>query len=63
MTTVKDKEYLDAAADSVSRQLEENPGIGIPVDPDVADHMGAFEEDAMSLGDAIEGSEELNEAD
>ena len=39
--------YLDAAAAEVYRQMEENPGLGIPVDPDVADHMGAFQETAI----------------
>lgn len=33
--------YLDAAAAEVYRQAAENPGLGIPVDPDVAEYMGA----------------------
>ncbi|MBM9614867.1 hypothetical protein JWJ90_11290 [Desulfobulbus rhabdoformis] len=47
-------EYLKAAALKVEQQALENPGLGIPVDPDVADYMGAFfsEED---LADVIEG--------
>lgn len=50
-----DKEYLSAAARSVAQQLAENPVIlGIPVDPDVADFMGAFTEDAIDLADVIE---------
>ena len=39
--------YLEAAAREVYRQVAENPGLGIPVDPDVADHMGAFQETAI----------------
>ena len=53
----QDKErlaYLDAAAAEVYRQVEENPGLGIPVDPDVADHMGAFQDDAMDELDVLE---------
>jgi len=51
----QDKAYLDAAAEAVYRQLEENPGMSIPVDPDVAEHMGAFSDEAMSEADALEG--------
>lgn len=53
----QDKErlaYLDAAAADVYRQVEENPGLGIPVDPDVADYMGAFQDDAMDELDVLE---------
>lgn len=50
-----DKEYLSAAALAVAQQLVENPVIlGIPIDPDVADFMGAFTEDAFELADMIE---------
>jgi hypothetical protein len=34
--------------DVVDSQASDNPDIGIPVDPDVADYMGAFEETALS---------------
>ena len=50
-----DKEYLAAAAKAVAQQLAENPVIlGIPIDPDVADFMGAFVEDGLELADVIE---------
>ena len=50
-----DKEYLSAAALAVAQQLAENPVIlGIPIDPDVADFLGAFAEDALELADVIE---------
>lgn len=39
----QEKKYLSAAARQVEQQALDNPGIGIPVDPDVADFMGAFE--------------------
>jgi hypothetical protein len=51
---VNDKEYLAAAAKAVSEQLAENPALPVPLDPDVADFMGAFHEDALSLNDVIE---------
>lgn len=46
--------YLDAAAAEVYRQAAENPGLGIPVDPDVAEYMGAFEDDAMDELDVLQ---------
>ena len=50
-----DKEYLAAAARSVAQQLAENPVIlSIPIDPDVADFMGAFTEDALTLADLVD---------
>lgn len=45
------KEYLQAAARAVDVQATESPELGIPVDPDVAEFMGAFEEGALSLDD------------
>lgn len=47
MTSYKD--YLKSAALAVENQVAENPRLGIPVDPDVADFMGAFEEDPAIL--------------
>ena len=52
---MQDKGYLAAAARAVAQQLAENPVIlSIPIDPDVADYMGAFVEDAVDLADLIE---------
>ena len=52
---MQDKEYLAAAARVVAQQLADNPIIlSIPIDPDVADFMGAFREDAIALADVIE---------
>lgn len=39
-----DLEELLAAACAVEEQALDNPGVGIPVDPDVADFMGAMED-------------------
>ena len=41
MTT--EEEQLKAAADDIYRQLADNPGIGIPVDPDMVDFLGLSE--------------------
>lgn len=50
-----DKGYLVAAANSVAQQLTENPIIlSIPIDPNVAEFMGAFMEDAVTLADMLE---------
>ncbi|HBT96980.1 MAG TPA: hypothetical protein DEB25_04760 [Desulfobulbaceae bacterium] len=59
----QEKAYLEAAAKEVYRQMEENPGLAIPVDPEVAEYMGAFTDDAMDLTDAIEGAEPMPEED
>ena len=48
------KDFLNAAAKAVEEQLAENPALYVPLDPDVADHMGAFREEALSLADVIE---------
>lgn len=47
MTSYKD--FLKSAALAVENQVAENPLLGVPVDPDVADFMGAFEEDPATL--------------
>lgn len=49
----RNNDFLLAAAQAVERQAVENPGLGIPVDPDVAEYMGAFEEKAFSSDDFI----------
>ena len=54
--TKLEKEYLKAAAAAVERQALENPDLGIPVDPDVAEFMGAFEEQAVSLDDVLDNN-------
>lgn len=46
-----DKNRLMTAANVVDSQATELPDLGIPVDPDVADFMGAFEETAVDLDD------------
>ena len=49
-----DKEYLTAAANMVVGQLAEEPTLALPLDPDVADFMGAFTEDALTLADLVD---------
>ncbi|MDL2226626.1 hypothetical protein LJB86_03100 [Deltaproteobacteria bacterium OttesenSCG-928-M10] len=51
MTSYKD--FLKSAALMVENQVAENPNLGVPVDPDVADFMGAFEEE-QSILEAID---------
>lgn len=46
-----DKDYLTAAAKAVDIQASESPPLGIPVDPDVAEFMGAFGESAIGPDD------------
>ena len=48
------KEYLKAAARAAAELLAANAALYVPLDPDVADFMGAFFEDALSLADVIE---------
>ena len=59
---MNDKPYLAAAAKAAAEQLANNAALHIPLDQDVADFMGAFYEDALSLADVIEdGLFTLNE--
>jgi hypothetical protein len=46
---VKSADYLAAAARAAAEQLADNALLAVPLDPDVADFMGAFFEDALSL--------------
>ncbi len=46
-----EREYLTAAARAVDVQASETPNLGIPVDPEVAEFMGAFQEQAVTLDD------------
>lgn len=52
------KEDLMTAARIVDAQAMENPNLGIPADPEVADFMGAFEEKAVTLADLEESQGE-----
>ena len=52
---MQNKEYLRAAAKAIAQQIQENNLIiGVPLDPDLADYMGAFEERAIDLADVVE---------
>jgi hypothetical protein len=44
-------EWFKAAAEQVRREAAKYPEIGIPVDPDVADFMGAFEDPGLTDDD------------
>ncbi len=59
---MKDKDYFAAAVRAVAEQLADNAALHVPLDTDVADFMGAFWEEALSLADVIEdGLLTLNE--
>jgi maltose-binding protein MalE len=47
-----DTETIRAVADQVGRMAAE--GMVVPVDPDDAEDMSAFEEDALSAEDALD---------
>lgn len=47
------RDFLKSAARAVESQVAESPLLGIPVDPDVAEFMGAFEDD-LSILEAID---------
>lgn len=52
---MKGNNEFTAAAEAVMRQAEEAQGAyGIPVDPEVAEYMGAFAEDAISPDDMLD---------
>ncbi len=48
---ITDQEYVLLAADAAAWAAAEGP---VPVDPDVAERMGAFVEDALSPEDALD---------
>lgn len=48
------KSYLHSAACTVELQAALHLGVGIPVDPDVADYLGAFTETALQPTDLAE---------
>jgi len=59
--TEQEQTYLEAAAEAVERQMMENPGVPVPVDPDVAAYMGAMQDDAMNFADALEAAQPVEE--
>lgn len=52
-----DKETLSAIASDVFLQAEQ--GLAVELDPEVAEAMGAFEEDAVSLNDLADDAAEM----
>ena len=61
--TEQERACLEAAATAAERQMEQNPGVPIPVDPAVAKYMGAFVDDSMSLEEVIKSMLPLPEDD
>ena len=58
------KEELDSidATKTKTDFMDAVPGLSVEFEPDEADRLGAFEDDAMSLEDAIEASTDPREA-
>lgn len=50
-SVVSDHQYLTLAAEAAAGAAMKGP---VPVDPDVAEHMGAFREEALSPADALD---------
>ncbi|WP_417247407.1 hypothetical protein [Celeribacter sp.] len=48
---LNDQDYLALASSMINAQSLNGP---VPVDPDIADAMGAFAEDALSSDDALD---------
>lgn len=46
-------------AKAVEAQAVDNPGVGIPVHPKVAEYMGAFADLALSQGNAENETEDI----
>ncbi len=54
-------EFLKSAARAIEDQIAANPHLGAPVDPDVADYMGAFEEEDQLEAIDLEAEGEAND--
>ncbi len=50
------RKHLNEQADQLDREMTENPGAAIAVDPELADYMRAFEEDALTAEEAEDAS-------
>jgi hypothetical protein len=49
-------QLVQEIAGDIDRELSENAGAAIAVDPDIAEFMGAFEENALSEEEAEEAA-------
>ncbi|WP_296992332.1 hypothetical protein [Thalassospira sp. UBA1131] len=49
--TLRDQDYLALASSMINAESQIGP---VPVDPDIAEAMGAFSEDALSADDALD---------
>ena len=60
--TMQDQDNRDATLEVALEKMHDaytTPGLEVPFDPDEAELVGAFEEDALSHDDAIEGAIDL----
>ena len=60
VASVDDRSQLDSVDpfDSKLALLGNTPGLGIEMDPDEADALGAFEETALTLEEAVDASKD-----
>lgn len=60
---ITNEERLLASAKDVFKQLNEDSSLGISLDPDLADYVGAFQEDAIGIEDILNDIEsgDINE--
>lgn len=50
-TALTDQDFLTLASSMINSESQIGP---VPVDPDIAEAMGAFAEDALSSGEALD---------
>ncbi len=51
---MNEKESLEVRANEILKQLEEHPDQAVEISKEEAEYMGAFEDDSMSMEDALE---------
>ena len=50
---MNEKESLEVRANEILKQLEEHPDQAVEISKEEAEYMGAFEDDSMSMEDAL----------
>lgn len=53
-------ERLQKQAQAVYAHLDENPNVGIELDPELADFLGAFEEPAIDLDELADDAKVIS---
>jgi len=55
-TEMNNRDQLKEIALGIDEEVASNPGASMAVDPDVAEHMGAFEENAITMEEALDSA-------